>query len=170
MYSYGQEFINWDNNRKLEWSDFKAKPQNDNPFDAETHWAVKYNTHLSHDTLVFEILCYVEPEKSWVKKEDKTAQLLNHEQGHFDIGELFTRKLRKALTEHHFTIDNMQKEIPQIYNMIMQECTDFQRQYDKETEHSKDIEEQVIWDQKIAGSMKALSAYAGSRIRLALKK
>jgi len=166
----GQDIILWNDTVPLQWENFKAQEQKESPYDAETHWAVKYNTHLEHDTLVFDIFSYVETLKSWVKKDQITDDLLQHEQGHFDIGESYTRKLRKSLSVHDFTIDNLQKDIPDIYNKIMEECVEEQRKYDKETNHSKDIEEQAIWNAKIASMLNQYSDYIATTILVPLKK
>jgi len=53
-----------------------------------------------------------------VVKSAKTDYLLNHEQRHFDIAEIFARKLRKELEEYTFNKNNL-KEIENLYKKYL---------------------------------------------------
>src|SRR5690625_3492554 len=85
---------------------------------------------------------------SWVK--EKKELLLNHEQIHFNITELYTRKIRKDLQK--YLDDNKSHEldsIAKIYHCLEDEFWETQFLYDKETNHSKNTVEQKKWDRKI---------------------
>ncbi len=45
------------------------------------------------------MVAFFDRQRSWVKNEAKLDYVLRHEQGHFDIFEVYTRKIRKALSE-----------------------------------------------------------------------
>ena len=148
--------IYWSGDTDLGWKDFKGKPKNNHPFDAETNWAVEYSCALNGDTLRFTLKCYFDMNGSWVKKGKGTEVLLNHERNHFDLGEVYARKMRKALLEyayHRITID---KDVQTIYDKMFSECQSVQKQYDKETDHSKNQAKQDKWDTKIISLLKKL--------------
>ncbi|HSP39953.1 MAG TPA: hypothetical protein VLN46_00870, partial [Gillisia sp.] len=87
----------------LTWEDFKALPNEESKFDANTNaglsfsWGVK-NTNGDIE-LTYEVTSYFNPKLSWVKIDSDNDYLLKHEQLHFDITELHARKLRKKLAE-----------------------------------------------------------------------
>ena len=43
--------------------------------------------------------------------EHKTDYILRHEQGHFDIAEIFARKLNKKMSEYKFNKTTYQKDL-----------------------------------------------------------
>ena len=67
---------------------------------------------------------------------------------HFDISELYARKMRKRLEATHFS-RNVKAEVKAIYREILKELSDFQSTYDEETNFSRNREQQLRWNQKI---------------------
>ena len=80
---------------------------------------------------------------------------LVHEQLHFDISELFARKMRKQLSKKHFT-KRVKSEINAIYESILKELSDFQNLYDAETNFSRNKEQQLFWNRKIQEALKEI--------------
>ena len=85
--------------------------------------------------------------RSWGRS--KTDYILNHEQGHFDIAEIFARKLNKKMSEYQFNKTTYKNDLKNIYDGITTEKEVFQDQYDKETDHSRKKEQQAEWLKKI---------------------
>jgi predicted secreted Zn-dependent protease len=79
----------------------------------------------------------------------RTDYILAHEQGHFDITELYARALHKALSEYSFNYKTYQKDISAIYQNIVKEKEAFQEAYDSETDHSRRKKAQFEWQDKI---------------------
>lgn len=163
------ERIYWSGDTDLKWKDFKGKPNSAHHFDAETNWAVEYACGFSNDTLQFTLKCYFDMNGSWVKKGKETDVLLNHERKHFDLGEVYARKLRKALLEFSYNRKTIDKDIQNLYDKIFAECQSAQKQYDKETNHSKIQAKQEKWDAKIISSLKKLEAYSKQSYKLVVK-
>ncbi len=93
--------IAWDVSRKLAWEDFKGKPFKTAWAAATTASGISYE-YTGRETkggyeLEFSVGAYFYPEKSWYQPHLCDALVLSHEQLHFDISELFARKLRKQL-------------------------------------------------------------------------
>jgi predicted secreted Zn-dependent protease len=74
--------------------------------------------------------------------------VLSHEQLHFDISELFARKMRKIMAETRFT-SNARAEVKAIYKKVLQDLSAFQSLYDHETNYSRDHQKQLAWNNKI---------------------
>ena len=79
---------------------------------------------------------------------------------HFDIAELFARKLHKKMSEYKFDRDSYKKDLRKIYEDITEAKADFQNQYDKETDHSRKKEQQAEWLKKIDKMLSELKEYA----------
>ncbi len=162
--------IYWSEDKELIWKDFKGKSNNNHPYDAETNWAVEYACGLKSDTLSFTLKCYFDMNGSWVKKGKATDVLLNHERMHFDLGEVYARKLRKVLLEYTYNRETINEDIQNLYNNMFAECQVAQKQYDKDTDHSKIQAKQDKWDAKITSLLKELKAYSAHSYKLVLKQ
>jgi hypothetical protein len=146
--------ILWTQNYSINWKDFKGKPSKKEGFDAMTAYVIeseKKNNKLG-------IYCYFEKKKSWRDKKKESVQLLKHEQYHFHLAEVYARKLRQQIIEQHLT-SNM-KQIPKVFNESLRKLEIKQKLYDKETNHSKVIEEQLKWEKIIETQLQELAAYS----------
>src|SRR5205085_4703224 len=108
--------------------------------------------------LTYTITCRFSKNNSWGRY--KTEYILRHEQGHFDITELFARKLAKEIKEYKFDPQKYQQELNKIYKKVMDEKEDYQERYDKETDFSRNKERQVQWLEKIKDELEELDEFA----------
>jgi len=143
----------WSATKKLQWADFKGEPDSLSPFSANTYSGLAYKyairREIKKQIVTCEVNGYFIPEKSWVKKGfENDAELLAHEQLHFDITELFVRKFRQRLKNTRFS-RNPKKQIEVIYKKITAERVAMQKQYDLETNHSENKKMQQKWQYKI---------------------
>ena len=90
----------------------------------------------------------------------KTDYILSHEQGHFDIAEIFARKLHKKMSEYRFDKRTCNKKLGEIYDEIVEEKSEMQNDYDKETRHSINKEKQAQWLKKIERLLVEYEDYA----------
>lgn len=145
------EVIVWSPDLNLTWSDFKAQPSN-NRAAATTASGItyRYTTDVIGDVMKvdFTITAHFYPNKSWYRPELVDTHILEHEQLHFDISEIFARKMHERMATTKFT-RNVRKEVRKIYNQINKEMNDFQDTYDTETNFSRNREQQEFWKQKI---------------------
>lgn len=151
--------LQWDAARKLAWNDFKSTPDNNSSNAALTSSTVsfKYN-YDSEKGFGYTIACLFEKNSSWGRV--KTDYILSHEQGHFDIAEIFARKLNKTAKAYSFNKATARQDVPAIYQQIMKDLAAMQQQYDDETNYSRDKEEQAAWKIKIKNELDQLKAYA----------
>ena len=162
------ELIDHDGNVQLSWRDFKAKPNDGHSFHAVTDWGMVYSCSLDGEILEFNLVCQFNKLASWVEEEEQTKWLLAHEQGHFDLAEIHTRRFRKAMLESRLVLETIEKTVQALYDKHFKACIKDQGLYDKETDHSQNEPLQKRWNNKIATDMKNLSRYSDktSRIRV----
>lgn len=151
------ETISWNADKGLSWDDFKGKTPQNSRVAAITASGITYqfSTSGTRDNMEidFEISAHFYPNKSWYQSEICDDVVLGHEQLHFDISELYARKMRKRLGNTKVT-KNVKAEVKSIYREIIKDLDDFQNTYDDETNFSRNLEQQLIWNAKIAEALK----------------
>jgi hypothetical protein len=153
-----EELIDWKDHKQLTWADYKGKPDpnSDAAASTTTYLGIEYN--ISPKGFKFKIQCRFSRNRSWGLA--KTDYILKHEQGHFDIAEIFARKLNKEMSEYEFDDKTFKKDLRNIYEKITKEKEDFQNQYDKETDHSRRAVRQAEWLVKINEMLDDLKDYS----------
>ena len=151
-----EDYIPWHNERKLTWEDFLATSPANTSDAALTTTYVGFSFSKNRDVINYKIECKFQKSKSWGRV--KTEYILKHEQGHFDIAEIFARKLNKEIKEYLSKSNNHEGMNP-IYSKLMQEKRDMQSLYDSESNHSINKAKQAEWNEKIEDLLDELEAY-----------
>ena len=150
--SQDYETIDWSPENKLSWEDFKGKAPDSDRAAATTASGISYqfSTRASSDEIELDYLVstFFYPNKSWYQPSLCDSLILSHEQLHFDISELYALKMRNRLASSSFT-QNVKAEVKQIYKEVLHELEEFQNLYDDQTNFSRDVEQQLIWNYKI---------------------
>src|SRR5258708_25101242 len=90
-----------------------------------------------------------------IKTAQKTADLLKHEQGHFDITVLTVRAFAKELEQLKAGSPSaLGQQMNAALSKHQQRANMLEEKYDKETDHSKDQDAQKKWNQAIDSAMK----------------
>jgi len=153
-----EELIKWSADKKLQWKDYLSEPDNNSDAAASTSTRIGFEYHIRDNNLTYTLSCNFSKTRSWGRH--KNAYILSHEQGHFDIAEIFTRKLAKALSEYKFKTSSYKNDLKKIYTDTMQDKEKFQQQYDNETDYSRNNEKQAEWLKKIEGMLAALKSFS----------
>ncbi|MFZ6011322.1 MAG: hypothetical protein ACOYXT_13320 [Bacteroidota bacterium] len=90
-------WLEWNEFYKLSWHDFQGKPGDESVGDAGTFIRIKAKPFFVKKKVQYNVLVYFVKDKSW--KRDPSPALLAHEQLHFDMAELYARKIRKKIME-----------------------------------------------------------------------
>lgn len=148
-----EEAIPWSAVNKLQWTDFKGTPPRGTDAAATTASGVSYsfsaNTDQQGNAVVdYQVMAYFYPNESWYKPSLSSDLILGHEQLHFDLAELYARKMRDRLSKMKFT-KNVKKEIRQVYKETIKALQDHQKKYDRETNFSRNKSQQLLWVKKI---------------------
>ncbi|MFS4482858.1 DUF922 domain-containing protein [Hyunsoonleella sp. 2307UL5-6] len=164
FFKYDKEpTIPWSANYKLTWDDFKAKPSNNSSAVATTASGITFGFSVKQsDTRVIsfttEVYAFFYPQQSWYKQEHANKHILEHEQVHFDITELYARKFRKRISLLKTTRD-VAKRLRITHKTINKELANFQNKYDTETDFSRNINKQLEWQALIKIELKKLDDF-----------
>jgi predicted secreted Zn-dependent protease len=149
--------MRWREDRKLTWDDFRGRPSGSPEYVASTNsgisFSYSYSTKNDKVILEYNVQSNFYPELSWYRNGIVTDYILKHEQTHFDISELYARKLRKKIEEAIFT-KNIKEELDAIYSENERQRQQTQHKYDRETEHSKLAEKEFQWRLYVAQELK----------------
>jgi hypothetical protein len=87
---------------------------------------------------------------TWVVTAQKSADLLSHEQGHYDITGLMGRDMgNEILAARSRTVNELQNQVTSIIEKYRQRAKTLTTQYDKESDHSQNRDGQKRWDERI---------------------
>lgn len=151
---------------QLTWSDFKANPPKETDYAALTFpflsydrigWDIKDGAFILKADFLVKIT--MKKDKSWVVQSEKSADLLSHEQGHYDmtvIGGKILLKKYNALTSKRFASKNaLENELRSIYQDVSNAVGANDEAYDDETDHGLIAEKQKEWKALIARGMRS---------------
>lgn len=159
----------WRQEIPLTWADFRGNPEPHTGVDALSSCGLTCDPALSRSGEIrFDVLAFFSPTDSWVDEADASGLLLKHEQGHFDIGEIYARKMRRRLARASFDRSRLNQQISALYDETFNEFRTAQQAYDEVTEHSTHPEAQKEWNRWIADELKRYEAYRGRTVRARL--
>ncbi|GAA4464458.1 hypothetical protein GCM10023093_14840 [Nemorincola caseinilytica] len=143
--------FSWSEHRKLSWEDFKG------PSDGGSHESAAAtccsigfkidNTGTGDRKVTVYNTFYID--RSWVKEDARIGSILAHEQGHFDLCELYTRKLRERTAAIDVNAKDLKQQLMDIYAAVNDEYEARQQAYEYETTHGTDLPAQNRWERMI---------------------
>jgi hypothetical protein len=169
FHSYAQtiDTVNWRADYKLKWSDFKGKLDSNSTFAAVSSIIMDYDILGTKNNITgVSVKCIFDRKDSQlnygnINKILSDSNLLAHEQIHFDIAELFARRLRRDFKN---IFDKKRilsfEETQKVYNNILNIYDNFNLRYDLETNFSKNRISQKRWTEKITNELKALNKFS----------
>jgi hypothetical protein len=158
-----QDTLIWKSDSMLTREDFKAK-RGGSAYGVTASFIYLYQKEKSGNML-FTVEAIFLKSKSFLK--DESPYIIKHEQLHFDISELYARKLRKAISDKDFKkVKKTVEVIQQLYNRASADCNKEQDKYDNDTEHSINAAKQQVWNESIAKQLAELSDYASTEVNI----
>ena len=161
-----EEAIPWSKGRRLTWNDYKGKPQK--RFAAASTVYSLSRVVFSEDGKLFVKIqpffwCY----DSWKKTDWINDEVLEHEQTHFDIVEIYARKFRKEAASLTCTGEkDAERQIEKLYHEIDKELDAYQDKYDNETDGSMNGDAQRKWNKQVAEELQATTAWQEPVLKL----
>jgi len=173
---HGENFnerFEWNENRPLQWSDFKGIEKSVPSFVDKHDYEVTIFTHTwlevewsfeitdapfcEYRITKMDTVAYVLPYESWINENAiLTDYGLKHEQNHFDITQIYAKNVN-ALVNQEFPCPDGEYESSKIHNSIdekfqslVQESNNLQNEYDSETNGSYNTTKQHEWNLKIS--------------------
>ena len=158
-------FLVWQEGIKIKWDDYICTKYNaiQKGYSFAAHTA--YILRLTKNHNIISLFDKLNSFHSIENNND--SLLLFHEQLHFDIVELFARKIR-----HQYKIMEESKDVStyfrynEIFQNYLKELSNYQKLYDKETEHGIDRVKQFEWEIKVKKELIELSPYVLDEITL----
>lgn len=144
-----QDTLWWAKEQRLTWEDFQGFPDTTEVFEALTYSGIAFSYTYAGDSLTFKASAYFNRAKSW-RLPIADSGKLRHEQVHFDITELFTRKLTQQLRKLKTERTTVQQTIRTLLNEVLAEKDKFQHYYDQETHYGTMPAEQRKWEKRVA--------------------
>ena len=155
--SYGQDALEWNKDRKLNWDDFKGISK-DTCFAAVTYCGISFDIEKVNfwtGRAKYDVKSEFIPDSSWYHSDKIDSMVLQHEQLHFNISELYARKLRKKLADKTILPQDAEKT----YDKVYQEYYLFQTKYEQETEFGTNKNYQLQWENEIKIKLEELNDY-----------
>lgn len=156
----GCKSIQWSAQRPLTWDDFKGS--RNGGYAANTNWRVhyRYRPHISKGNyqITFGVQCLFDPGESCLLPGTETPELLRHEQTHFDLAELYTRKLYQAFTTKTYTAA-YRKEIKNVWESVFSQLKAAQENFDRETGHGLNKPAEQEWESQVALQLSQTQPY-----------
>jgi hypothetical protein len=168
--------IEYSPDRDFNWSMFKGKinprhiAEMGSNTGAVTVSSLSYKSQVYGRTAKIRVSALFNPTESWTRypKLNHPNEALNHEKRHFDICEIYARKIRKAITLAHLDRKNFNQQVDYIFKKIVVDYRAAQNRYDRETKHSIDEDQQERWNAIIDAELKSLAEYSNPLVSIAL--
>jgi len=171
-FAQAPEHVPWAADQPVTWQLFLAPYPQDGSLQAEAaaihmtiNWSVSYvldydrahnNWYGYVDPSMISVTNTMEPLLSWAAADGKTPDVLNHEQRHFDLNEVYARKLEVLLARPRVTgattdeaRSSLRKAINDIAAAVLDMASRMQSQYDDETAHGTRPDVQANWAARI---------------------
>ena len=164
---YSQEdIIIWNVSYELSWGDFQGKTEPNNYGKAKTSYSIQIipeEVQVDHQERIIgyekmTVRAIFQKKLSWSMAKFDTI-VLNHEQVHFDIAELYARKIRKQFLKNITDKKSKYNKYWSDYKQFWNECITFQQKFDSETNHGRNFEQNKIWRELVTNKLKEYNEY-----------
>ena len=123
-----------------------------------------YKSKIEYKSGIMELSLFLYPcftkKASWVIAKNKQDGLLSHEQLHFDICELYIRKLRKTISELQLSLMDPAGQIRIQFDQAWNDYQQAQGLYDEESRHGLIEKEQKRWEELVQKELASLQDFA----------
>ena len=159
-----QDGLPWSSARALTWEDYKGRVPAADPDGAHTAYSLFSAARCVRRTFDFRVVAAVLPAQSWVKPAvvaDRTRSrtTLRHEQTHFDLSEVYARRMRRYFAELYEPCLKSEVELDALAQKFVVQEADAQKLYDQETNHGLLATKQTAWNNEVAKELESLAKY-----------
>jgi predicted secreted Zn-dependent protease len=149
--------LEWNEYYTLTWEDFQGQATEGSMGDAGTAVQIKATPYYVKDKVRYNVFAYFDRSKSWSR--DQSTLLLAHEQLHFEIAELYARKIRQKIADLEKKGVNDVKTYNAAINAILNESNEVDQRYDVETLHGAMQKKQAQWQKTVKQELQSLKFY-----------
>lgn len=153
-------FIEWQEDRPLTWDDFKVRKTKK---DVQSLFALTSVFHsvrggLKEGRPNFEVKVLYVKKDSWTTSVT-SQRLLAHEQLHFDLAELYGRKIRNDIDALGKSGEDNLRVYKKRIKRLLDEFNSKSELYDRETQHGRIKEKQEEWQLFVEHELQRLNKY-----------
>ena len=153
--------LHWSASRPLVLADFQGRPRPGEPHAALTSATVVAQVACKSNKFTGSVQAAFDPTRSWVRDPAAvTPRLLHHEQLHFDIAEVYARRLRQKLATMQLPCAQLGPVFERVSNGVYAEWEKAEDRYDVDTNHGLIPAQQQAWDELVRKQLTELEAYA----------
>ncbi len=163
--------------RRLQWEDFKAFPIKNG---ADRYHGVIYygfGYHLFTEATAkfkndvrLKLYAYYMPNQSQLNNTtDTREQTIRHEQIHFDMAEVYMRKLRRQLQDTVLPFKDWQRHIKRVTRQQWEALRRQQADFDADVWRDKGFVRLELWKNMMATQLQLLEAYNNPFITVKIK-
>ena len=161
----GAAEIRWSGDRRLRWSDFLGPPPAESAEAARTVYLLSYQSQCRGQEFQFSVAALFLPRQSWVRPRvlasvNERGRVLGHEQTHFDLTEIYARRMRRYFAELYNPCGLVEDGVKTSVDRFVREEAQAQRRYDQETRYGLEMIPQQRWDREVVEMLVSLAAYA----------
>lgn len=154
------KYIEWSDTLYLKWSDYKYRSSRGKKYPSMALTSVFHSVRggMKAGKPNFQVKVLLVKEDSWTS-DSMNIHLLAHEKLHFDIAEVYGRKIRKQIA---ILGNRGSKDLSEYKRYIKYFLNEFKRtslEYDKETEHGQDFQVQLKWFNVVSSELQRLHEY-----------
>lgn len=140
----------WTRDRKLRWEDFQGLRRSNcgERVAAETSCGISVETSLAPATSKARIYVFnsFDKQQSWVRRDGQCDAVLRHEQGHWDLCEIYTRRMQDRFDALNIRGGRLNEMVSRIFDQVESEYLKRQEAYESETRHGVDKDAQRRWE------------------------
>lgn len=151
-FSAFSQIMEWRPNILLTKADFQGPVPEDTINHAGTAYNIGYevvSTSIWTGRIKMRTYAIFDKSKSWMNQNFYTDDLLNHEQKHFDIAQIYACKLQKLINKEIRIPQDFDAKMMTLNKTIADECELFHKKYDSKTNHGTIPEIQKQYNQII---------------------
>lgn len=163
-----RDLIEWNDTLQLSLADYKGG-RTDTVQDIASVCGIYCIPQILGDSASVTIIAYFDRNKSWARKKRVNDLLLQHEQGHFDLTEVFARKLKKRIMAIRTNKKRFTKDLKELYEKTWDDLQNQHKAYDKATDFSNVEFAQRTWQNYIKESLVLYIPYQQQTIRFPIK-
>lgn len=153
-----EKVIDWNTNRQLTFTDFKGAADTATGVPLENHSRVYFT--IDEDprgfrTSLFSTKTRFDCTTSRINSQPKNApELLLHEQGNFDLCEIYRRQLDQFILKYDYNHFNQHRIVAEIFEGVSTAFLVKQAQYESATNHGLDYVQQSEWTKQIDNALR----------------
>ncbi|MGI4886811.1 MAG: DUF922 domain-containing protein [Janthinobacterium lividum] len=156
--------IAWAANRPLTWADFQGRPKFGEPEAALTSADLLSGAKCADFVFSAIVTPTFDPGTSWVRDaKSSSPALLRHEQLHFDLTEVYARRLRQKLKTANLDCQKLQPAFNRLTQAVYDQWSNEENRYDVDTHHGLNAAKQAFWEKQVQQQLAELAAFASSR-------